>query len=288
MQSDAFIEDINDIKFEIRYEGQDAEKHQIDMSMLAESLDGFSRVYAVVGHFVATGQYARQLPALATRVHAYESEAKCYNVPAWLSMASSTGIFQGLAGAVLTLVVTHIYSRNSANREEMKHLRELFEKQLGFSNAVTEKMLVTIEKLTDGLQPAARKSVSPVGKTCDRIDLYEGGLRHQSIDLAAKELILADPETDLLPEREYAVKITEMDKVKKTCKVHFAEEDDAGGTDDDGSPVRVSGDITDPAIMLADNPYMAAFASGSPIKIKAKALVRDGLITKLFISDGYQ
>lgn len=285
MQSDAFIDDSYNIGFEIRYEGGDAVVHMIEMSSLSESLDGFSRVYSVVSHFVATGQYARQIQALSTKTYAVEPQAKCFNVPGWVSIATNTGLFQGFAGIVLTLIISHVFKRNSNDKEEMRHLRELFEKQLGFGNSVTEKMLATIEKLADALQPSVRKSVSPVGKTCTRIDLYAEGSIHQTIDAELKHTILLEPDSEIAPESEFVVKISEMDKIKKTCKVHFIDGASDGVTDEDGSPERIVADITDPAILLTANPYIDAFSSGKPIRIKAKAMIRDGLITRLFISD---
>jgi hypothetical protein len=285
MQSDAFIDESSDIAFEIRYEGGDAVSHMIEMSALSESLDGFSRIYSVISHFVATGQYARQIQALSTKTYAVEPQAKCFNVPGWISMAASTGLFQGFAGIALTLIVSHVFKRNSSDKEEMKHLRELFEKQLGFGNGVTEKMLATIERLADALQPAVKKSVAPVGKTCTRIDLYAEGTIHQTIDAQLKHMILMDSEADLSSESEYLVRISEMDKIKKTCKVHFIDGVSDDVTDEDGSLERIIADITDPAIMLAQNAYIKSFASGSAVKIKAKALMKDGLITRLFISD---
>ncbi len=48
----------------IRYDGKDAEQHRIELHLLGESLQGVARILGVTGHFVATGQYAKQLQAL--------------------------------------------------------------------------------------------------------------------------------------------------------------------------------------------------------------------------------
>jgi len=49
---------------QIRYDGIDAEGHQIQLHLLGESMQGIARILAVSGHFAATGQYAKQLQAL--------------------------------------------------------------------------------------------------------------------------------------------------------------------------------------------------------------------------------
>lgn len=41
----------------IRYEGGNADVHEIDLSQLGLSLQGFARVLAVSAHYVQTGKY---------------------------------------------------------------------------------------------------------------------------------------------------------------------------------------------------------------------------------------
>lgn len=285
MQSDAFIAQDLTLPFEIRYEGLDATYHKIDMAALAESLDGFSRIYAVIGHFISTGQYAKQMQALNVKAYAQESEAKCFNISAVLDFASSAGLFQGVMGAALTAIVAYVIHRNSGNREEMKHLRELLEQQLGFSKQVTERMMDTIDRLSDGLRPSVKKAVSPVGDTCSRIDLYVEGSKHQTMDQSLKDSLVDEGESQILGEKVYAVEISEMDRIRKTCKVHLVGPDTEEATEEDGTPRRINADITDPAALIEPNVYMEAWFKSAKINVKAKALLRNGLITKMYISD---
>ena len=285
MQADAFIgQDLN-IPFEIRYEGLDAEDHKIDMAALAESLDGFSRLYAVIGHFISTGQYAKQMQALNVKAYAQESEAKCFNISAVLDFATSAGLFQGVMGAALTAIVAYTIHRSSGNKEEMKHLRDLLEQQLGFSKQVTERMMDTIDRLADGLRPSVKKAVSPVGDTCSRIDLYAEGEKHQTLDQALKDSLASDVDSQITSEKVYAIEISEMDRIKRTCKVHLIGSDTEEVTEDDGSPRRINADITDPAALVEPNVYMEAWYKSTKLNVKAKALLRNGLIVKLYISD---
>ncbi|SEO43556.1 hypothetical protein [Pseudomonas sp. Snoq117.2] len=285
-QIDAFIaEDEPDYPFEIRYEGRDAERHHIDMASLAESLDGFSRIYAVAAHFATTGQYAKQMQALNAKAYVREPKAKCVSIAGVVAWATTNGVFQGLGGVVITLVLNHIYQRNSGNKEEMKHLRELFEKQLGFNQKYVERLMDTVDKLADALQPSVKKSVAPIGETCDRIDLYGKSGKQSSIGLAEKEAILSAEPAEILPERKYSIVISGLDRITKTCKISFTEEDTEESVEDDGSPRRISCDITDPVATLVPNPYLDAFATGRPVRVTAKAMLKNGVITKLFISD---
>lgn len=286
MQSDVFITgEPSLIPFEIRYEGRSAADHVMPISALAESLDGFGRIYSVVGHFVCTGEYAKQLQALNATAYAREPQAKCYSMLGMVDWSSSTGIFSGFAGAVLSAVIAVIYNRASGNAKEMKHLRELFEKQLGFSQDVSQRLLDTVDRLSGALQTSAKKSASPIGGSCDRIDLYADGKLHESLDISHRDALFAEEAEPIAPERQYTILISEMDRVNRTCKASFASGDTEESQDEDGSPRRISCSITDPAASQEGNPYILAFASGRPLQVKAKAIIRAGLIAKLYISD---
>lgn len=286
MQQDVFTgEGSGSIPFEIRYEGKGAVWHSIPMSSLAESLDGFGRIYSVVGHFVSTGEYAKQLQALNATAYAKETKAKCYCVIGAVDWIATNGIFSGFAGAILTAVIAVVYSRSSGSKEEMRHLRELFEKQLGFSQDVSQRLLDTVDRLADALNSSAKKSVSPIGDSCDRIDLYTEGSLKKSIDLADKEALIDGDDATIAPEKSYSVVITEMDRVKRTCKASFPSGDTEESVTEDGSARRIVCEITDPAASLDNNVYISAFVSGRPLTVKAKAMIRAGVIAKLYISD---
>lgn len=279
------LQEDGSIRLEIRYEGRDAASHKIDMTALGESLQGFGRIYAVIGHFASTGQYAKQMQALSVKTYAQESEPKCFSVGALLSFASSSGWFQGLLPAVITAVTAYVLHRCSGNSEEMRHLRELLEQQYGKDQKMMERMMDTIDRLADGLRPSVRKSVAPVGTTCEKIDLYANGKKHQTIDQAFKDAVLSGEDEDLIGERTYTITISEMDYDRHTCKVRFTGEEQDVPCDEDGLPSRINAIITDPAMEMEANQYVKAFISRRPIEVKAKATLKDGDITRLYISD---
>lgn len=273
------------LRFEIRYEGLDAERHQIDMMSLGESLQGFGRIYSVIGHYAATGQYAKQAQALSVKTYAQETEAKCFSVVGLIEAGSQAGMFEGSVGALIGAIITYVLGRRNNTGEEMRHLRELLEKQMSHNQQNLDRAMETIERLASGLEPSIKKSVSPVGQSCNRIDLYANDVKHKSIDLADKEVILSTEEGELLDERTYTVMLTEFDRLLRRCKVHLLGEEVSTELEENGLPPRINAEITDPAIQFQGNKYGAAVVGDKPIKIKAKAFLKDGEITKLFISD---
>src|SRR5690606_39028776 len=108
----------------IRYDGFDAEQHQIDLAALGESLQGVSKVLGVIGHFAVTGKYAKQAQALDVRVVAYEEPvANCFRINTALEFVQQHGLLQGAIGSFITAIVSWAIARNSNKSTEMKMLK---------------------------------------------------------------------------------------------------------------------------------------------------------------------
>lgn len=277
----------------VRYEGKDADRHVIDMMALGESMQGFGRIYSVVGHFVATGTYAKQWQALEVRAFATEPKAKCFQFAMDLQAIMQSQLMSGLAGSIITAIVSYIVAKNSNKGEEMRHLRELLEKQLdadtGRNERTTERLLTTIDRLADSLRAALKQAVAPIGQTCSSIDVLPAGRDSGSIplniDQATKDAILDDDAgVELTGIRQFRVVVTELDREKATAKVRLIDQDGQPEADDD-EPSRVNAKITDPAFTGADNLYIKHFASGEILEVSAKASLRDGMIRTLYLSD---
>ncbi|HBO1919621.1 TPA: hypothetical protein ACVGMK_000015 [Pseudomonas aeruginosa] len=127
--------DVEQIK--IRYEGGDADRHELDMLELGESLQGFARLYSTVANFVETGVYSKQWKALEIRAYATEPKAKCFEMGMLLSWASQTQVLSGLAAAIIGPIIAYILMKLSNQKDEMKHLREILENQLRSDTGAT-------------------------------------------------------------------------------------------------------------------------------------------------------
>jgi hypothetical protein len=72
----------------------------------------------------------------------------------------------------------------------------------------------------------------------------------------------------------YTVKIEGVFKTNGACRVRLI---DAGQI--------VAGKVTDPALAQSHNVYTRALDDGSPLRVTAKPTLKDGRITRLYISD---
>ncbi len=271
----------------IRYEGLDAANHQIDMMALGISLQGFGRVYSTAAHFALTGKYVRQIQAMDVRAYTDEAKQGCFEVPVFIQSLIQADVFSGIAGAILGPLVTYIICKASNNRAEMKALKEILEQQLRDraqqDAALTERLMNLVEKMADNLKPSVRQAVSPIGGTCDRIDLApSNGGSTFSIDQATKDAIMSDGDDDeITNQRTFRVTIVEIDRERATAKVRLGDDQE----DECDEDHRVSAHITDPSFAYPTNLYYQSLSSNKPITVTAKAALKSGLIRTLYISD---
>jgi hypothetical protein len=264
----------------IRYDGMDADRHEIEMADLAESLKGLSRIIGVAGNFAATEKFVQHKDALAVRVMVQPPEAHCFEVMAWVKWASENSFLASLTAGLTVLLVSYIFSRAAGQREEMRQLRGALDtaiKELGTRDqTVVDKLLGTIDRMADALRPAAKQAVAPIGSTARTLTIGDpkisGGV---TLGAAEKDAITSELPAEIGQEQGYTVLITELDMETGSCRWSFADEPET----------RMVGKITDPSLSLPNNQYALAMAAKRPIKVRGKATLRDGEIASLYISD---
>jgi len=264
--------------FSIRYEGGDAEKHQIDLSQLGQSLQGMARVLAVSAHFAQTGKYNKQYDALSVKVLAVPTEKhNCFEVSAVVqSLANSKELWSGLGTAVFMGVVGYVFNRRK--EQELKHLSEALQSSMGHTAEMNARLLGTIEKLADAMQPSVRQALSPIGQSVGSINIRGAGKQEPEIilDAQTKSLSAVDKNTDITSTASYQGVISELDMLTGSCKVSLSNDPDN----------RIACIITDPVCRQPDNAYAKAMSSLTTINFKAKAEIgQDGETLRLYISD---
>ncbi|MGV8959225.1 MAG: hypothetical protein ACOH1V_02400 [Stenotrophomonas sp.] len=255
----------------IRYDGGDAERHEIELNVLGESLQGMARILAVTGNFAATGEYTKQYQAMDVRVLVKEPKANCYTLDAVVQIAQQHQLFSGVAVPLITGLVAWIFSRASGKKEEMKMLKDALDKVLAMQSDNQDKLHATLEKMADSLRPAVRQAVAPVGKSCTTMTVAGSYV----VDEATAQAIRGTGEMEVGAERVWELIVSELDSENSTAKVRLADDDSK----------RIKARITDPLAATIPNPYATAMASAVMIKVKGKAVMKDGEVDTIFISD---
>ena len=276
----SFVPEVYGEAIIIRYDGLDAERHEIDMALLAESLRGLSRIVGVVGNFAATERIIQHRDSFVLKVVVAPPEAHCFELTIWLKWINENPLVTTTVGGLVVSLVGYIFHKAAGAKEEMKHLSSALEvaiRELGHrDDAVVEKLIGTINKMADGLRPAARQSVAPIGQTAQTLTIKDAKTGEGSTFSAAdKEAILSESPLEVGSEAIYELRFTEMDMESGACKVALPPEGEA----------RLNAKITDPEFMMANNRYALALAAHTSIKIVGKPTIRDGEVERLFISN---
>lgn len=278
-QNLSVIESDDRWELSIRYEGGDAEVHSIDLSQLGQSLQGMARVLAVSAHFAQTGKYNKQYDTLSVKVVARPVEDHhCYEVSAAVMkvVANADVLWSGIGTALFMAVVGYVFNRRK--EEELKHLSAALQQSLGQQGEAQTRLLTTIEKLADALQPSVRQALAPVGQSVGSINIRPAGNTAASVilDAETKALSTASKENAITETRLFSGIISELDMINGACKVALESDPEN----------RVVSIITDPLVTRPRNPYAIAMSDLRPMKLTAKAEVdQDGCIVKLYISD---
>lgn len=263
----------------IRFDGIDAENHELDLFALGQCLQGVARIAAVAGHFAATQEYSRYFVSHSVRVVAREPRANCFSMDIFWNFVQQHQLLSSSFGAITAILIPYIISVAAGKREEMRLLKDSLDnaiRELGNKDEKTvSRLLDIVEKMTLDLKPSVRQSVAPIGVSCKTLTVKSVD-RTTTFDEIDKAAIMIDPDDQLTELRSFTVLITELDLERGTCKVRIDSED---------TERRFSAIITDPILQITGNPYVAAFAAGERIDVKAKALIKAAEVSRLFISD---
>lgn len=256
----------------------DAENHEIELFALGDALKGIARIAAVAGHFAVTQKYSRRLSSHDIRVVAREPKANCFSVDILWSFVQQHQILSGSFGAIVGVLIPYVIAVSANKRQEMNILKESMNdliSQLGSNNDYAiDRLSQIIEQMAIELKPSAKLAVTPIGSSCKTLSISTGS-RVSVFDESDKEQIIKNELDEITDTKPFTVLITELDLERGTCKVHVDGDDEH----------RVNAVITDPQLQLTNNSYSIAFAAGEPITIQGKALLKEGELVKLFISD---
>lgn len=264
-----------------RFDGLDSADHKLDLYALGESLQGLARIAAVAGHFAITQKYSRYFSVHEVRILASEPKANCFTVTAVWEFVKQHQILSGSFGAIGGVLIAYVLATNAKKEREMKHLKDSLDlaiRELGNRDQkVVEQLIGVIGKMASELRPAAIQAVAPLGKSADYLTVTTGnGEVVGTFDLSDAEEIRKLGENELTETRSVVVRLSELDTVRGSCKVHL-----------DGSPDtdRVPALIADPLLQKKNNIYALALASGEKISVRAKLQLKGGEVAKLYISD---
>lgn len=266
-------------KITIRFDGLDAEEHELDLFTLGESMQGFARIAGTVGHLVATQEYSRYFRSHELKVLAKEPRQNCFSIEVVFEFIRQHQMLSGTFPAALTALVAWLLHRatkkDTPGVDLSSNLLETLRELAGQNAEQTARLHGIMERMVVDLRPSLKQTFAPVGISCRTLTIVtpQRTDTFNETDKAALLLPISDEITEL---QDWVVLITELDLERGTCKARLASDPDEK---------RINAVITDPLLKQFNNPYSLAMAAGEPLPVRAKAHIQDGTTKRLYISD---
>ncbi len=263
----------------IRFDGLDAEDHEIDLFTLGESLQGLARIAGTVGHFAATQEYSRYFRSHELKVLAKEPRENCFSIDVVFEFIRQHQILAGTFPAALTGLIAWLLHRatkkDTPGADLSAKLLETLRELAGQNAEQTARLHGIMERMVVDLRPSFKQAFAPVGVSCRTLTIITPQ-RSDTFDETDKASLLLPINDELTELQDWVVLITELDLERGTCKARLAADPDEK---------RINSIITDPLLKQYNNPYSLAMAAGEPLPVRAKAHIQDGSIKRLYISD---
>jgi hypothetical protein len=269
----------------IVYDGIDADANLVDLGQLGQSLQGAARLLGTAGHIVVTGHYGKKAPALSVRVLAKPVQAGSVEITAILMTLAPfvTPLFPTLADKAIDLstkaveaIVNYAIASFSKNDEQEKNAHDVAVKSLEEMGHTSRTAIEAMARVAEGQRAAVRLFATPVGESVATARIGEQKNGAIVIDAVRRAEIDSLGPIEVSNESVYEILFSELDLKNRSCKFRFKSEEEHQ---------RFNGEITDPLVLLPNNPYSTAMDSQRWLRVRGKLQTRDGDIEKLYISD---
>ncbi|MGC9959907.1 hypothetical protein, partial [Roseiarcus sp.] len=190
-------------------------------------------------------------------------------------------IIIGVAKQLTELIFNAVVKEAVGRKNDMQHALDIIAannheviRQLLDGNLQNQHWMQThIRELTFEGRAALRDTAEPVGRSVKTISFGEraGAV---AIDEPIAAALRSREEVTVGDITTYRVKLEGVFKTSGACRVWLLDHETV-----------VPGKVTDPAVAENENLYTRALADGTELIVTAKPILKEGRITKVFISD---
>jgi hypothetical protein len=265
--------DSGEIKIPIKYQGLDADRHEIEIVALGQSLQGAGRLIRAAGSVVVPRHRTSGLRVVAKTAH-----PACFEIIALLVLMQPVlPLLTPAAQKAIEAIVNYTIARFSNKSDAADRMVDLAKTAMQEMGMTSRASLEAIVKISENNRASVRQFVAPVGDTCLTVMIgheINGAVLFNQHDRQAIESEILE----IGDEAAFAVLITELDLQNRTCKFNIR-----GESEDK----RYIGNITDPSLVIPNNQYSIALAQKQWLDVRAKPEITEGEITRLYISNTY-
>lgn len=275
----------------ISYTGLYADDHIMDGLELGRSLAGFTRTANVITNFYFDGRVS--FNSNTHKIKHFTGPPKENGVLFELVALSAIGtmpiyspLLLDLAGEFIPWIWKATVAKVLGIKGQEEKMLEMIDAQAQrfeeFANKVHEGhmqdkawMQEHISQIAERLHAPLKEAAAPIGSTARiaRVGRTDDAV---TIDEAAAQVLRSQDDLTVGDVGEFQVTVRAVNLDTGTGKIEFVGSD--GGT----LPVK----ITDPALGSPHNVYSQSLDLQKTIKITGKPVLKDGEVSKLFVSDG--
>ncbi|WP_418460444.1 hypothetical protein ACNT8L_18170 [Brucella intermedia] len=271
----------------IKFEGLDASNNAVELSVLASSLQGASKIIAASGQVALAGRFSKKEIQNDVRVLGLPPQAGSYEF--WIAVTAiatplATPMFPLIETAIKTAatkavegMTNYVISKWAGRKPEMQTSNEVAVKALEEMGHTARHAMDMVERVALSNHSGAKQLVSPIGLSAQFMRIGHVSTGSFPIGQSDRDEIERAKPIEIGEERVWRVQITELDRINQTCKVSLV--------DDPDIRKRIDGKITDPQIVTPNNAYTSAFDNHDTIAVKCKPQYQDGELDRIFISD---
>jgi hypothetical protein len=150
------------VQIPIKYDGLDADRSEIDLIELGQSLHGAGKLIRSAGNVVFYERRSIQL-----KVFAAQPRSGSYDIIAWLVMLQPVlPIFVDGATKAIDGLVNYAISRFTKKTEAADKSMEIAQIALREMGATSRSAIESVMRMAEGQRGAARQFVAPIGESC--------------------------------------------------------------------------------------------------------------------------
>ena len=263
------------LHIQIKYDGLDAARKELDLIELGQSLQGAGRIIRSAA--LVSIINPKIIPAsVRLRVLAKPPAPGSYIIDTVIAplMPILPSLTVGANKAIEALVNLAIskFTRKPNVTEQALKVAELALSEMGLTARAS---IDGIARVCEQRQ-AVRQFVAPIGDSCETAQIGETPAVALLFDRSDREEIEEPEKTEIGVEDSYEILISELDLENRSCKFLIRGE---------GKEKRFSGTITDPSIKTIRNNYSISMSEHNWLKVRAKPETSESEVVHLYISD---
>lgn len=268
----------------LKYDGYDADSHSLDLRLLGKSLVGFERIATSGLILLEHGRWIRKKEQLTFSLKAQQPVQGSFELPILLGHLAGVLplIHQALAERVDEVIKDWLswimFSLSGREREADSHFESVMafmrEMQDRHENSERENREFLLQTLDRSLG-FAKDFVAPIGTSCSSLEIASQKFSGVHVDAEMAETIRKRKDTKLGDLKEYRLRIDGLIIHNRKLQVELVNEPDR----------YILADVRDPIYDSIPNPYMMAIQSQDVVTVMAKAELKLGEISKLYIME---